>query len=83
MIDGCQRRHRSERSDEEFIDALQTGTRRAQRAAAVEHQVREVDAAIIELRPSADATGDATEEATEDEAAEEAHDGLQTAIGES
>ena len=59
------------RSQDEIIDALQRG----QGVLPLSNIGREVDAAIIELRPSASDT----EEATEDEA----DDGLQTAIGES
>ena len=63
------------RSQDELIDALQRG----QGVLPLSNIGREVDAAIIELRPS---VGDAGHE-TVDEADDEAGDGYRTAIGES
>jgi len=62
------------RSQDELIDALQRG----QGVLPLSNIGREVDAAIIELRPSADDT----DEEPADETGEESADELQTAIGE-
>ena len=65
------------RSDAEFIDVLQRG-QGVLNVLPLSNVKQEVDAAIIEFRPSAD---DVDEEAT-DEAGEESEGELQTAIGE-
>ena len=65
------------RSDAEFIDVLQRG-QGVLNVLPLSSVKQEVDAAIIEFRPSAD---DVDEEAA-DEAGEESESGLQTAIGE-
>ena len=62
------------RSQDELIDALQRG----QGVLPLSNIGREVDAAIIELRPPAEVT----EDETEDEAGEESAGEFQTAIGE-
>ena len=62
------------RSDAEFIDVLQRG-QGVLNVLPLANVKQEVDAAIIELRPSADDT--------DDETADEVDDALQTAIGES
>ena len=62
------------RSQDELIDALQRG----QGVLPLSNIGREVDAAIIELRPSADDT----DEEPADETGEASADELQTAIGE-
>ena len=63
------------RSQDELIDALQRG----QGVLPLSNIGREVDAAIIELRPSADDTEDETEDGAGEESADEFH----RAIGES
>ena len=69
------------RSDAEFIDVLQRG-QGVLNVLPLSNVKQEVDAAIIELRPSADDAAD-TDEELEDGAGEESAGEFRTAIGES
>ncbi len=65
------------RSDAEFIDLLQKG-QGVLNVLPLSNVKQEVDAAIIEFRPSIDEVG----EEFEDDAADESDDGFRTAVGE-